>query len=227
MKKHLSRNANEKSVTAEPIMSDENETTPKAPPPGFVDFVRDRWRALRSASCGADITLEPLGVTQGAMFECATRLKEACGDDFYDEELGYPRFMVPTQDLARVIATASARWSIAIMDSAYFETGKITRMVCIHVVKSRGTFTPALNVPAKIIETDLAKVEEKVMASAKVNADLADEEKRNLKGQHGKKIRDRGEDDDATDFKLHATESGRIKKKVVIAPVKKRTIRER
>lgn len=130
---------------------------PNDNPTGFAAFMREKWQKLRSASTGADVSLEPIGDARAAMFSCATKLREVCGAEFYDEKLGYPRFTVPNQDLARVLAVASGALSIALMDSAYYPKEKATRIVCIYIVRHRASPADLIPTPTRTTRFDGTK----------------------------------------------------------------------
>jgi len=96
-----------------------------------------KWQAIRNVSNGATVSLFNIGNEHMATHGCAAKLRDMMGTGFFDEKLGYPRFVIPNGQLSKVLTFVSQRISVALVDTGYCDTARngTTRMVTLWIVR--------------------------------------------------------------------------------------------
>lgn len=94
----------------------------------FLDTKRDSYRAQRTASQGAGITLVSGCNEFTANFDCAKHVASILGDREL-QDLGdgifevIPTFKIPSEDLYSALQKLSARYSVALVEYAMTKNG--------------------------------------------------------------------------------------------------------
>lgn len=114
-------------------------------PAPYTELQQKKYRIIRSASHGADLSLVSSYDGYHAAYDCAEKLSKVLGPDGRKDFGGVPAYVVPLSEMPRSLEKLSEQYSIAILDNlpndknhlAWGLVWKIKRNVSGAVVKEK------------------------------------------------------------------------------------------